>query len=86
MAKVHVLDRWLTGSLVGLVALVFPLGCGGTPAGSPPSDNSVLGDSIVDSDGDGFSDDSEVNYIPRTDPLDATDTPDIIASVCPPSV
>jgi len=37
--------------------------------------NSTVTDSFVDSDGDGFSDETEINGTPGTDPIDSTDNP-----------
>lgn len=59
-------------SCIGLMTLVvlacFAHGCGAAPG-------STLGSGLVDSDGDGFSDDVEINGVPGTDPFDATDNP-----------
>jgi hypothetical protein len=54
-------------------------GCGATvtvPSPDPDSGpNETLDETIVDSDGDGFSDDEEHNGTPGTDPDDPTDNP-----------
>jgi hypothetical protein len=55
MAQVRFLNRCLTGLFLGLAALALPFGCGGAPAGSPPTDNSALGGSVVDSGTQGGS-------------------------------
>lgn len=55
----------VAGTLPVLVGvLVAAQGCGNVP-----------GSIILDSDGDGFSDDEEINFIPGTDPFDPTDNP-----------
>jgi len=48
--------------------------CPGTPSGAAVDDNGCAL-SQVDSDGDGFSDDMEINSTPGTDPFDPTDNP-----------
>jgi hypothetical protein len=50
-------------------------GCGNTPTGLTGPGDGTLGGTVLDSDGDGFSDDEEINFIPGTDPFDATDNP-----------
>ena len=59
-----------------------PGGCGAAvtvPDNQDTGPDETLDETIdntePDSDGDGFSDDNEVNYIPRTDPNDAMDNP-----------
>jgi V8-like Glu-specific endopeptidase len=56
-----------------------PGGCGATATVPNPDSNSgpdeSLNETIVDSDGDGFSDDAEINGTPGTEPNDPTDNP-----------
>jgi len=57
-----------------------PTGGCGTAVSAPGPDfdsdrDETLDATIIDSDGDGFSDDDEVNFTPGTDPDDPTDNP-----------
>lgn len=80
MARAHFIYRNRPNWMLTLssVAVLLPLtlgqssvgGCGATIA-LPDSD----GNTSVDSDGDGFSDDLEISSTPGTDPFDATDNP-----------
>jgi hypothetical protein len=91
MAQVRFLNRnrpnwlWAFSSLLVLLPLMLAQssagGCGATvtapnpDANSDPNGNGTLDETIVDSDGDGFSDDVEINSTPGTDPQDPTDNP-----------
>jgi len=92
MARVRLLNRnrpqllWAFSS----IAILFPLmlgpssagGCGATvTVPSPDPDlgpDETLDEIILDSDGDGFSDELEINSITGTDPDDPTDNPNNI--------
>jgi hypothetical protein len=77
--------NWLWG--FSFVVLLLPLtlgqssagGCGATVTVPNPDSNTgldeTLDETIVDSDGDGYSDDEEINATPGTDPNDPTDNP-----------
>ncbi len=58
--------------LVGVMVVVH--GCGNVP-GDTGEPNGGSGGGVLDSDGDGFSDDEEINGTPGTDPFDPTDNP-----------
>ena len=67
---------------IPLLVVMLP-GCGSTPTELVPSvpdttlsPAALTDDGVLDSDGDGFSDDVENNSNPGTDPFDATDNPD----------
>lgn len=59
---------------IPLLVVMLP-GCGNTPTDLTGPGDGTLGSTVVDSDGDGFSDDVENNSNPGTDPFDATDNP-----------
>ncbi len=59
---------------IPLLVVMLP-GCGNTPTDLGGPGDGTLGSTVVDSDGDGFSDDVENNSNPGTDPFDATDNP-----------
>ncbi len=59
---------------IPFVVVMLP-GCGNTPADLTGPGGGTLGATVLDSDGDGFSDDVEINSIPGTDPFDPTDNP-----------
>jgi hypothetical protein len=91
MAQVRFLNRnrlnWMWG--LSFVVLLLPLtlgqssagGCGATVTAPGPTQlnssepNPTRPAPPVDSDGDGFSDDKEINGTPGTDPNDPTDNP-----------
>ena len=61
----------LTTALLVIVAT----GCGNTPTDLTGPGGGTLGGTVLDSDGDGFSDDVENNSNPGTDPFDPSDNP-----------
>ncbi|MCH7526409.1 MAG: thrombospondin type 3 repeat-containing protein [Planctomycetes bacterium] len=70
----------VAGTLPALVGvLIVAEGCVNVPGGLILDNGIVDGDGsdglVLDSDGDGFSDDEEINFIPGTDPFDPTDNP-----------
>lgn len=69
MNEARRLLRWLPSVTMLLVATALHFGCSTatTPVGDDP---------IVDTDGDGFSDDEEISSTPGTDPNDPADNPD----------
>ena len=94
MAQVRFLNRhrpnWLWA--FSFVVLFLPLtlgqssagGCGATVTvpNDPNTDpDETLDETIVDSDGDGFSDDVEINGTPGTDPDDPTDNPNNVRDI-----
>lgn len=76
MNETRLMVRWLPSVPMFMVAAALHLGCttGTIPVGDDPIDD--VDSSIVDTDGDGFSDNDEVATTPGTDPFDATDNPD----------
>ena len=77
------MDRkgWRDGRCWFVALLLLTAGRPGCPTPAPgPDENTNVNDNgtdgAPDSDGDGFSDDEEINGIPGTDPFDPTDNPD----------
>jgi len=67
--------------VVWALAISVASGCGGMPTGTDMADDGPgqpfpePGDTSLDSDGDGWPDDIEINGTPGTDPFDASDNP-----------